>query len=60
MVRDIGKEGVAVVLVEQNVAQALSLAARAYVIAEGRTVMDGDAAEIIAHPDVKRRYLGEL
>ncbi len=60
MVRDIGKEGVAVVLVEQNVAQALTLAARAYVIAEGRTVMDGDAAEIIAHPDVKRRYLGEL
>ena len=60
MVREIGKEGVAVVLVEQNVAQALSLAARAYVIAEGRTVMDGPAAEMLAHPDVKRRYLGEL
>ena len=60
MVRSIGSEGVAVVLVEQNVAQALSLAARAYVIAEGRTVMDGPASELRAHPDVKRRYLGEL
>jgi branched-chain amino acid transport system ATP-binding protein len=48
------------VLVEQNVAQALALASRAYVIAEGRTVMDGSAADILAHPDVKRRYLGEL
>jgi ABC-type branched-subunit amino acid transport system ATPase component len=60
MVRAIANEGVAVVLVEQNVAQALALAARAYVIAEGRTVMDGSAADILAHPDVKRRYLGEL
>jgi ABC-type branched-subunit amino acid transport system ATPase component len=60
MVRAIVTEGVAVVLVEQNVAQALALAARAYVLAEGRTVMEGSAAEILAHPDVKRRYLGEL
>jgi ABC-type branched-subunit amino acid transport system ATPase component len=60
MVRAIANEGVAVVLVEQNVAQALALSARAYVIAEGRTVMDGSAADILAHPDVKRRYLGEL
>lgn len=60
MVREISAEGIAVVLVEQNVAQALSLASRAYVIAEGRTVMEGDAADMIAHPEVKRRYLGEL
>ena len=60
MVRAISDAGVAVVLVEQNVAQALGLAQRAYVMAEGRTVMDGSAADMIAHPDVKRRYLGEL
>jgi len=59
-VRAISAEGVAVVLVEQNVAQALKLSSRAYVMAEGRTVMQGTASEIASHGDVKRRYLGEL
>jgi branched-chain amino acid transport system ATP-binding protein len=60
MVREINAEGVAVVLVEQNAVQALELAHRAYVVAEGRTVMEGNAAEIRGHDDVKRRFLGEL
>jgi branched-chain amino acid transport system ATP-binding protein len=48
------------VLVEQNVVQALELASRAYVITEGRTVMQGAAGEIRDNTDVKRRFLGEL
>jgi branched-chain amino acid transport system ATP-binding protein len=49
----------AVVLVEQNVVQALDLAARAYVLSEGRTVMEGIATEIRSDAEVKRRFLGE-
>jgi branched-chain amino acid transport system ATP-binding protein len=60
VVREINRAGVAVVLVEQNVVQALELAARAYVLTEGRTVMEGTAAAIRGNADVKRRFLGEV
>ena len=51
-------EGVAVLLVEQNVVQSLEVADRAYILAEGQFVMSGSAAEIGADPDLKRAYLG--
>ena len=60
LIREINARGIAVVLVEQNVVQALELANRAYVLSEGRTVMEGAAAEIRANEDVKRRFLGEV
>jgi branched-chain amino acid transport system ATP-binding protein len=60
VVREINREGVAVVLVEQNVVQALELAALAYVLTEGKTVMEGTAAAIRGNADVKRRFLGEV
>jgi branched-chain amino acid transport system ATP-binding protein len=59
VVREINRAGMAVVLVEQNVVQALDLAARAYVLSEGRTVMEGIATEIRSDAEVKRRFLGE-
>jgi len=60
VVREINRDGVAVVLVEQNVVQALDLASRAYVLTEGKTVMEGTAAAIRGNADVKRRFLGEV
>jgi branched-chain amino acid transport system ATP-binding protein len=60
LVREINANGVAVVLVEQNVVQALELASRAYVLTEGKTVMSGSAADIRNNDDVKRRFLGEV
>lgn len=60
VVREINRAGVAVVLVEQNVVQALELASRAYVLSEGRTVMEGTAATIRDNADVKRHFLGEM
>lgn len=60
LIRQINEQGIAVVLVEQNVVQALELASRAYVISEGRTVMEGAAAAIRTNEDVKRRFLGEV
>ena len=60
LVRQINSHGTAVVLVEQNVVQALELASRAYVISEGKTVIEGAAAAIRADAEVKRRFLGEV
>ncbi len=60
VVKEINADGVAVVLVEQNAVQALELANRAYVVAEGRSVMEGTAAAIRGDADVKRRFLGEI
>jgi ABC-type branched-subunit amino acid transport system ATPase component len=40
--------------------QALELAARAYVLTEGKTVMEGAAATVRGNADVKRRFLGEV
>lgn len=50
--------GVAVLLVEQNVVQSLEVASRAYILAEGQFVMSGPAADIGADPELKRAYLG--
>jgi branched-chain amino acid transport system ATP-binding protein len=58
LIARIHAEGVAVLLVEQNVVQSLELARRAYILAEGRCIMSGSAAEIGADPQLKRAYLG--
>jgi branched-chain amino acid transport system ATP-binding protein len=51
-------EGVAVLLVEQNVARALDLADRAYVLEEGRVVAGGAPAELRQHSRIREAYLG--
>jgi len=51
-------EGVSVVLVEQNVERAFDISARAYVLAEGRIVHQGAAAELAASPEVVTALLG--
>jgi branched-chain amino acid transport system ATP-binding protein len=49
---------VSVVLVEQNVKRALDISTRAYVLAEGRIVQQGSAAELAASPEVVAALLG--
>ena len=51
-------EGLAILLVEQNVVQSLALAHRAYVLENGRIALHGSAAELAEHPDLRRSYLG--
>ena len=51
-------EGLAILLVEQNVVQSLALAHRAYVLENGRIALHGSAADLAAHPDLRRSYLG--
>ena len=58
LIARIHAEGVAVLLVEQNVVQSLQIARRAYILAEGQCVMSGLAADIRADPQLKRAYLG--
>jgi branched-chain amino acid transport system ATP-binding protein len=58
LIARIHADGVAVLLVEQNVVQSLELASRAYILAEGQCVMSGRAADIGADPELKRAYLG--
>jgi len=58
LVKRINADGVSVLLVEQNVIQSLEVANRAYVLAEGKFVMSGSAADIGANPELKRAYLG--
>jgi branched-chain amino acid transport system ATP-binding protein len=57
-VRSIHARGVSVLLVEQDVQVAMSLADRAYVLEEGRIVATGTPAELLARPEIQRAYLG--
>ena len=56
--RRLGDEGVTVLMVEQNVRKALSLADRGYVIERGRIVAQGSGAELLASDEVRSSYLG--
>lgn len=59
IVLDINKQGVSVVLVEQNARLALKLAHRGYVLETGNIVLHGDAKELLRSEHVKRAYLGQ-
>ena len=58
MIARINAEGVAVLLVEQNVMQSLNAAKRAYVLEQGRFVMNGAADQLLADPALRQAYLG--
>lgn len=58
MARDLTSQGVTILLVEQNVKQAMRLADHCYILAEGRNQHDGDAAELLNDPIVGEIYLG--
>jgi branched-chain amino acid transport system ATP-binding protein len=57
-IREVNAAGTAVLLVEQNVAMALTLAKRAYLLEEGRVVAQGAPDEVFAQPELRRAYLG--
>jgi branched-chain amino acid transport system ATP-binding protein len=52
------RDGLTIVLVEQNVAQSLTLAHRGYVLENGRIVMSGRGAELLADDRVRQAYVG--
>jgi branched-chain amino acid transport system ATP-binding protein len=56
---DINSQGTTILLVEQNAAQALSLAHRGYVIETGRIVLEDAASALLQSEQVRKAYLGE-
>jgi len=58
LIARLNTEGLAILLVEQNVGQSLEIARRAYVLENGARVFHGTPAELLANNDLKRAYLG--
>jgi branched-chain amino acid transport system ATP-binding protein len=58
IIKEVHESGVAVLMVEQNAAMALSIADRGYVLATGSIVLSGKAADLLASEDLKHAYLG--
>ncbi len=57
-IRNINAQGMTVLLVEQNVKQALALANRAYVLENGELILQGSASELAGNEHVRKAYLG--
>lgn len=58
IVKEINQQGVTVLLVEQNVAKTLSMCDRAYVLENGRVIMEGQGQELLNNEHIKEAYLG--
>ena len=58
IIQNVHKEGMTILLVEQNAQMALSVADRAYVLETGRVVMEGTGAELLTNERVRSAYLG--
>jgi branched-chain amino acid transport system ATP-binding protein len=58
VIRSLPKQGITVLIVEQNVGQALEMANRAYVLENGRITLQGIACDLLANDHVRKAYLG--
>lgn len=58
IISDVAKGGMSILVVEQNLAQALSVADRGYVLENGRIVLEGRADELMRNETVRAAYLG--
>lgn len=59
IIKEINKNGVTILLIEQNANMALKTADRGYVLETGRIKMEGTGSELLANEDVKKAYLGK-
>ncbi len=57
VIQKLGQEGKTILLVEQNIFQALRISNRAYVIKNGEMIMEGPSEELLARQDIKEAYL---
>jgi branched-chain amino acid transport system ATP-binding protein len=58
IIQQVHESGVAVLVVEQNANVSLSIADRGYVLSTGRVVLEGEAAELREHEELRKAYLG--
>ena len=59
IISEVHKEGVSILLVEQNAKKALSIATKAYVLETGKIVKEGNPKELLDDPVIRASYLGE-
>ena len=59
IIKEINKQGVTVLLIEQNANMALKIADRAYVMETGKITMSGTGAELLADEGIRKAYLGK-
>jgi lipopolysaccharide export system ATP-binding protein len=59
LVSHLQDRGIGVLITDHNVRETLDIVDRAYIIHEGRVLMEGRPAEIVANTDVRRVYLGD-
>jgi branched-chain amino acid transport system ATP-binding protein len=57
VIRDLHRQGVTILLVEQNVRQALAVADRGYVLSTGRVMLEGTGKDLRSNPDIEQAYL---
>jgi lipopolysaccharide export system ATP-binding protein len=60
LVRQLTNRGIGVLITDHNVRETLNLIDRAYIIYDGQVLMHGTPQEVIANPDVRRHYLGDM
>lgn len=58
LIRTLNAEGLAIMLVEQNVVQSLDIAGYAYILENGQCSIEGNAGDLAADPALRRAYLG--
>ena len=58
LIKTINKQGMTIMLVEQNVRQSLKLSDRAYVLENGKILMEGKGSELLNSEEVRKAYLG--
>ena len=59
IIKEINKNGVTILLIEQNANMALKTADKGYVLETGRIKLEGSGAELLANEEVKKAYLGK-
>lgn len=59
IIREVNKQGITILLVEQNAKMALAISDRAYVLETGTITLSGDAQELLNDARVKKAYLGQ-
>jgi branched-chain amino acid transport system ATP-binding protein len=60
LIQTINKQGVTILLVEQNANMALRISNRAYVLETGRIALSGDSRELLNDENIRKAYLGNL
>jgi branched-chain amino acid transport system ATP-binding protein len=58
IIKEISIEGVSILLIEQNLVEALAVSSRGYVLETGRVVLEGPSEELAVNQEVRAAYLG--